>query len=430
VVATGILFMAVWHGRALTGQFWTRTATADRVPNFDPEKDVPLLDVTMKPVIAGVVEKFRSVPLKRASDYFHRWRLDAQFGTYSVNPQLRAEMNHVLRRDEFKRTFPLSRPLVYRSPFGWEVRQRMLSQPRQPEFEYHVDQFLAACAEVEAPLNLSIETESGAVTLGELLDASRLNFEKGQEGYWTLVAYCAYRPNETHWRNRFGEPCSYETMVEEILSQPLDEGSCGGTHKQYALAYLLSQPTVADLLPVDLQCRCKDYLRLSSDALRHSQLPNGAWSPAWAQDEIFNQSGPLVFTKADLVRITGHHLEWIGMAPPKVCPPQSSVATAIRFLAGELNRAKISTIQGDYCAYSHAACVLARIGSRSVQPEDAREAVLSPADKRLRAGPALSQPPSRAQELMREGFGPGRRRTNRPEVSVINTATSTTIAPR
>ncbi|HUE15133.1 MAG TPA: hypothetical protein VMR25_13265 [Planctomycetaceae bacterium] len=391
-----------------------------------------LVPVTLETAVARAVEKYRVVPLKLASDYFHRWRFDARSGPYRVNRQLQIEMNRLLRRDEFRKTFPFSRPLVFRSPFGWEVRQRTPSEgAHRSEFEYHLDQLLAACAEVEAPLGLSIDTESGAVTIGELLDASRRNFERSQELYWTLVAYCGYLPEEAHWTNRFGESCSYESMVGDILSKSPDEGSCGGTHKQYALAYLLSRSASGDILTADLRRRCEDYLRRSSETLENTQLANGAWSPSWAKlADAESGSEPLVFTVEQLVRITGHHLEWICLAPRRLRPSDSAVSAAIRFLATAIDRADLSAMQKDYCAYSHAACVLARFVSRrtqfgrGVQPEPGGDGNPRGNDQAFRQPSSLEL--KRAHQLVnnRDQLG------NRSQITAIDSSKLRVAAPK
>jgi hypothetical protein len=242
------------------------------------------------------------------------------------------------------------------------VRQRTAQNAREHlEYEHHVDQFLATCAQIGAPLSLPIETDCGRVSVGELLEASRRSFDNSQELCWTLVAYCTYLPDETEWKNRFGERCSYESIAKEILSLPLDSGSCGGTHKQFALASILGSPA-AKQLNGDLLRQCEDYLARSSKILESSQLPNGSWSPQWATSgaKAWDTQDGLPIRGIDLVRITGHQLEWIGIAPGACRPPLACTSRAIRFLQDSLDRADMGTIQKEYCAYSHAACVLQR----------------------------------------------------------------------
>jgi len=306
--------------------------------------------------------KYNPVKPLRASDHFHRWCFDRLEGNYQSNSRLRTEVGEMLISSGFQRLFPGSPPLFFRSPYGWEVRQRTATTTREhSEYEHHVDQFLATCAQIGAPLSLWVETDFGRVSIGELLDASRRSFDISQELCWTLVAYCSYLPDESQWQNRFGELCSYESIVSAILSLPLDRGSCGGTHKQFALAYFMKSSS-GEQLTKQLRRQCEEYLAISSRMMEESQLPNGAWGPNWAKgvSEASDAQDRRSTRVVDLVRITGHQLEWVDIAPDISRPSSICTSRAIRFLAEALDRADVTGIQRDYCAYSHAACVLQR----------------------------------------------------------------------
>jgi hypothetical protein len=327
-----------------------------------PQPLAPLLSQDTKVLASRAIANYRAAKPRRVSDHFHRWRFEALEGVYSLNRELRIDIGQMLTQSAFRKTFPGSAPLFFRSPYGWEVRQRTATHAREHwEYEHHIDQFLATCAEVGAPLGLSIETDFGTVSIGELLDASRRSYDSSQEPCWTLVAYCTYLPEESQWENRFGELCSYESMVKGILSLPLDSGSCGGTHKQFALAHFLNSQSSATL-NASLRQQCEEYLRHSSRLLERSQLPSGAWNPLWAAgtSEVADASDTSLIRGVDLIRITGHQLEWVGIAPAVSCPSSDSISRALRFVAEALNQVDGASIQGDYCAYSHAACVLRR----------------------------------------------------------------------
>ncbi|HEV8000125.1 MAG TPA: hypothetical protein VGP63_09610 [Planctomycetaceae bacterium] len=335
------------------------------------------------------VAKYSAARPSRVSDHFHRWRFDSLANAYSTNVELQLELSQVQNKGRFRQTFLGSPPLVFRSPYGWEVRQRTPESAREHwEYEYHVDQFLATCAEIGVPSSFQLETDFGKVSMGELLDASRRSFEPHQELCWTLVAYCTYLPEESRWTNRFGDICSYESMVAKILATPLNEGSCGGTHKHFAMAYFLAKWPVNGAL----RRQCGDYLRRSADALEHSQLSSGAWTPAWAMSVVGQTSDPesSSIRGVDLVQMTGHHLEWIYLAPPDLRPSTKCISRAIHFLGDALNRADITSIQKDYCAYSHAASMLQRalLGDVPSRSNHGVEPISKSARKRVNPAPA------------------------------------------
>ena len=318
------------------------------------------LPTALAPAAERALRKYCSILPQRAPDRFHRWRFDAHRGGYRTNPQLRLDISRLLKLDDFAKAFPHTAPLFYRSPLGWEIRQRAPGPGlERAEVEYHTDQFLAACAEVGVPLNVPVETPSGAVTIAELLNASRRNFVSGQESSWSLVAYSTYRPQELIWRNRFGDECSVNEIVDDMLAEPFDQGPCAGTHKQYAVAFLLDRIPLGGL-PSGLRQKCQRYLKRSSECLIHTQLSCGAWSANWAEGaQGASPHDSFAFTIPDLVRITGHHLEWTHLAREPLRTPQPLLSAALRFLVDALDRATASTIQEEYCGYSHAACVVA-----------------------------------------------------------------------
>ncbi len=320
---------------------------------------LPPFSSQTKVLSTQAIAKYCATQPLRVSDHFHRWRFDSLQGGYSNNPGLEGDVGQIQNQSQFKRTFAGSPPLFFHSHYGWEVRQRTPKAAGDHwEYEHHVDQFLATCAEIGVPSSFQIETDSGRVSIGELLDASRRSFEPSQELCWTLMAYCTYLPEEPQWTNRFGDLCSYGLIIEKILSLPLDEGSCGGTHKQYALALFLSKAHLGS----DLRRQCEQYLERSSRALEHSQLPSGAWTSAWASSTPGTTKSPALTSMrgADLVQITGHQLEWVCLAPSHLRPSTDCLSRALGFLVEALGRADISTIQKEYCAYSHAACMLRR----------------------------------------------------------------------
>ncbi|HET6324289.1 MAG TPA: hypothetical protein VFG04_06280 [Planctomycetaceae bacterium] len=329
------------------------------------------------------IAKYCAAQPLRVSDHFHRWRFDGLQGAYSNNLELEREVGQVQNQSHFKKIFAGSPPLLFRSPYGWEVRQRTPKAARDHwEYEHHVDQFLATCAEIGVPVTFQIETDFGRVSIGELLDASRRSFDPSQELCWTLVAYCTYLPEEPQWTNRFGDLCSYDAIVEKILSLSLDDGSCGGTHKQFALAYCLAKVHLSS----DLRRQCEQYLERSSRALERSQLSSGAWTPFWATPDSGTMGGPdsASIRGVDLVRITGHQLEWVCLAPPNVRPSAECLSRALYFLADALNRADVASIQKEYCAYSHAACMLQRAMSRELPSGSRQPSAAKVAEKTAR----------------------------------------------
>src|SRR5579863_6832671 len=121
-VVLAISAVTLWPAPLAQERTSSKSRSQERVKS--PGTPVCPIPDSLRSAARRAVVNFRGVVPTRASDYFHRWRFDAQIGTFLQNKELRADMSSVLRWDRFAKNFPLSRPLVFRSAFGWEVRQR------------------------------------------------------------------------------------------------------------------------------------------------------------------------------------------------------------------------------------------------------------------------------------------------------------------
>ncbi len=52
---------------------------------------------------------------------------------------------------------------------------------------------------------------------------------------------------------------------------------------------------------------------------------------------------------------TGHHLEWISLAPPEFCPTEAAIERAAGFITATLPTHSYGTITASYAPFSHAA---------------------------------------------------------------------------
>jgi hypothetical protein len=76
----------------------------------------------------------------------------------------------------------------------------------------------------------------------------------------------------------------------------------------------------------------------TSQRLEHVQLASGAWTLDWAKDDPpiasawlpDDQTGPLLHA-------TGHHLEWIALAPPELRPKEECIRKAVAWCFSELS---------------------------------------------------------------------------------------------
>lgn len=279
----------------------------------------------------------------------HRWRVLAVLGREA---ELRREMEQLF--DQRGRSDG-SHALYFRNRDGWQVRR---SGPREDKGaaspgEFHVDQLLATCAETGVPLTQQIMTDDGTLTVEELVEGSRAFHIRDEEPYWSIIAYCCYRPAEPEWTNRFGVKYSYEELGADIAARPADDGPCGGSHRCYALAYLLRLDEHRQVLRPAVRREIYKQLRRASETLALTQRADGGWdSQCWVTPTTLG--APVAFvdpTRAILV--TGHHLEWMAIASPDARPNDAVIERAVRFILSSCRALDGQQMVKDYCAFSH-----------------------------------------------------------------------------
>jgi len=308
------------------------------------------------------VNNFLRAKPRTVVDLLHRWRVDATvFGNWTGNLDLRSQMMTVLSLPEFRRKFPESDGLMVRSTSGWQVRSRLQAAGKEEwQFEAHIDQMLATCAEVGVPGDQVVDMGKEQCTILDLVQTSRRSYVVDQESAWSVVAYCHYLPEEPSWQNRFGEWHSYQSIAERLIMSKADEGPCNGTHKQYALALMLRADKRRRMFSRDVRSRVQTYLRNSTSHLVKSQNASGSWPSHWVDERAPGGGHGDGSRSLDrMIQVTAHHIEWALIAERDLRPGDEALTKAAQFLTVALQYNGPEEIVKNYCGYSHAARVIA-----------------------------------------------------------------------
>ena len=176
------------------------------------------------------VHRFLDVEPDSLVDRLHQWRVRAAvYGGWAADEELHSMMSLALSHREFSRRYPDSPPLIVRSPSGWEVRASTKNPDKKHhQSESHKDQLLAACGEIGVPAGQAIETDSGRISILDLIESSRRDFFLDQEAAWSVVAYCVYLPETPTWKNRFGEEMTYDAIARSMIESELGAGAVRG----------------------------------------------------------------------------------------------------------------------------------------------------------------------------------------------------------
>jgi hypothetical protein len=217
------------------------------------------------------------------------------------------------------------------SPFG--IRPVLLGTDDAIETrgEAHYGQLLQVAGEAGLPSTTSVTTASGRMgNLKEIYQDEIMRFSLHQELDFIACTLAYWHPPQKAWKNQFGNESNFDELVSKLLATPLGKGSCGGCHLPYAVVTILRVDELYPLLSANVRQQALTWLRHLCQLLEYRWSDRGGWDRTWSKnDEPSFVTGN---DNLDLITITGHHLEWMALAPKEVQPSETTVKRAVAAL--------------------------------------------------------------------------------------------------
>jgi hypothetical protein len=248
---------------------------------------------------------------------------------------------------------------VYRDQRGIAVRSYDDSEAYRDTSSFHADDLVATLAETGTPLDTPLVMREGEATVGTLLDDSLARFHLGRLEYeWAIISYARYVFPQPSFCSRGGEQISARQLVDEAIAPRLELGPCNGLHRLEALAVLYRADEQCSALPALTRTKIIDHLRHASSLLTEAQSSDGFWTRQWPQGAAA-QAASSEASLYDRILVTGHHLEWLALAPEEAQPPRETIVRAGQWLTRTLLEVDQRDIAENYGPYTHAARALA-----------------------------------------------------------------------
>jgi hypothetical protein len=281
----------------------------------------------------------------------------------------------LLDDDAFERIYPAGFPLLIPTPHGVTVRAAAMSTSNElplnvwPDYEPHVDKLLSVLGETGIRLDHPTRWRDQSPakhdgTVADLLRESLRRFSYSQELEFSARAYLYYLSAPMTWTTRFGELASIEQVLELLSGRSPVERCCEGIHKYMVLALALNLDGADPWLTPASRRMLTTRLRAISDLLEANQEEDGSWPIAWSVPKWPVPKGRLGLKAAspaplaELLRVAGHHLDWIAPAPAEARPSDACVRRAIAYTQRALPRVAGEDFLNSYAALSHAARAL------------------------------------------------------------------------
>jgi len=335
---------------------WT---TARDVPwKVTPRYDWPAVATDAQ--LAAIMDRMQPPKVVNTNMIVHALRLwgpKAEFHDPAVinGPQM---LGYFLDDSQFRaRAGRNTAPIFRQTPNGVEARAYDQFDKNFPTSSYHPDDLLATLAESGVSLSTPMQLRDGSATVRDLLEGSLRNFHPQQFEYeWTGIAYARYFFPENPPLNVYGQKWNLDLLLDELCDNPMYQGQCLATHRLEALAVLYRADEQAQALTPEQKKRVLIYMKQASLCLQESQTTEGSWNRKWyAGAAAKNEKKVPIYDK---ILATGHHLEWLAIAPSDIHPPRETIIRAGQWLVRALTEVDAKVLADHYGPCTHASRAL------------------------------------------------------------------------
>lgn len=217
----------------------------------------------------------------------------------------------------------------------------------------HHDHWLACLTEAGVGLTEPVFTPSRKREISDVLQEGLRDFRLDEiETEWSTLGFALWiAPNKT-WTTSKGRELSFDMLADRLMRGHKRFGVCSGTHRVYSLMVLIRLDDEYDILSDEMRERGMNHLRSVRDLITVSQFPDGHWPSNWSEgadavskpisDELFRQ-----------VIATGHHLEWLAIAPEELHPPRELILKAADWVIKTTKEQSQADILARYTFFSH-----------------------------------------------------------------------------
>ncbi len=220
----------------------------------------------------------------------------------------------------------------------------------------HHDHMLACLTEGGVTLSQPVFTPNRRdLVFGDVLRQALRDFRYDErETEWSAMAFGLWvAPTAKSWRLVDGREMSFDMLAKRMLRGHKQMGTCGGTHRLYSMMVLLRLDEEYDILSDDVQASLFKHLEGVRDLLKVGQFEDGHWSYQWPNGEdAVKKPDPSIAMYRHVIA-TGHHLEWLAIAPESLHPPREQIRHAAAWIIQKTIEMKESEILENYTFFTH-----------------------------------------------------------------------------
>jgi hypothetical protein len=228
----------------------------------------------------------------------------------------------------------------------------------------HHDHLLACLTEAGVTLDTPVYTARRKMEFRNVLNEALRDFHVDeQETEWSVMAFGFWlAPQKINsWRNGDGREISFDLLAERLMRSNKKYGVCLGTHRVYSLVVLLrlNETYGGQLISPETHSAITKYVEDCRDRIVGAQCADGSWPPNWTDGADAGSRTDPKEKESRRVISTGHHIEWLAIAPQSFHPDRERIHRAADWIIRNTIETPQSVIDENYTFYSHVGNCLA-----------------------------------------------------------------------
>ncbi len=218
----------------------------------------------------------------------------------------------------------------------------------------HHDHWLACLTEAGIGLQTPVFSPGRKnATIAMVLDQALRDFRLDErETEWTTLAFAYWIAPQKEWTGGDGREYSFDLISERLRRGQKELGVCSGTHRVYSLMALIRLDDEFHILSTSERKNAWGYLESVRDRIIDSQFPDGHWPSNWPDGKSAVEK-PVVDELRQTLIATGHHIEWLSIAPQELHPPAETTQRAMRWMIDTVKSMPHEKVLENYTFCSH-----------------------------------------------------------------------------
>ncbi len=228
----------------------------------------------------------------------------------------------------------------------------------------HHDHTLAALTEAGLSLDDTVFTTAREMRVRNIVIEALRDFRLDErETEWSVMSFALWMAEQktARWHNGEGRQITFDMLAERLMRNHKRDGVCLGTHRVYSLMLLvrLDDQNKSKLITRETREQIISYLAAVRDLIATAQREDGSWGSNWTDGaEALAKADPAELISKRVIA-TGHHLEWLSIAPIELHPPKDQILKAADWLIANVDATPQDEIDSNYTFYSHVGKALA-----------------------------------------------------------------------